>query len=506
MSYQVLARKWRPQIFKDVVSQEHITTTLMNALSNERVAQAYLLTGTRGVGKTTVARIFAKALRCENPQGVEPCLECSSCRGISDSSSIDYLEIDGASNNSVEDIRSLIENVQYLPTNGKYKIYVIDEVHMLSTSAFNALLKTLEEPPSHVIFIFATTDPEKLIGTVLSRCQRLDFLPVSLNRLKSHIEAIAKSEGISFESDAIVEKIAKKGNGSVRDTLSIFDQVISVASSNNILNSDLNQAVGLADDVLVDSLLSALYLKQRNELLENLDKIAVKGVNPEGLCRQILEELFLVVENPSENLPVDYTELLWIYESLSRDFSWAMESLTPYMSVRFVLLKHIYREEILAGTSASIEVEKKKIIEKPKPKTWDGFLEYTFEKKKSLGVNLERGNVLGSKVFDSAKKVELGFKETDKIFYDFLMEPENKKELLDILNEYCQFDVKLELKLLENKKEEEFKSTVEIREEKLENQQKDAEENFRNNKFLRQAEEVFNSKVNKIVLEKKFKD
>jgi DNA polymerase-3 subunit gamma/tau len=174
--YQVLARKWRPKKFNDVIGQEHITKTLVNSIEKNKVAHAYLFTGTRGVGKTTIARIFAKSLRCENRlEDFNPCGECNSCKSIDSSNSLDYVEIDGASNNSVDNIRELIENVNYLPSSGKYKVYVIDEVHMLSNSAFNALLKTLEEPPAHVVFIFATTDPHKLLGTVLSRCQRFDF-------------------------------------------------------------------------------------------------------------------------------------------------------------------------------------------------------------------------------------------------------------------------------------------------------------------------------------------
>jgi len=180
MAYQVLARKWRPQKFSEVAGQAHIVRALQNAVSSKKIAHAYLLTGTRGIGKTTIARLFAKAINCTDfDKTKEPCEVCESCRGMQEDSSIDYLEIDGASNNSVDDIRSLVENVQYLPTSGQYKIYVIDEVHMLSNAAFNALLKTLEEPPKHVVFIFATTDPDKLLKTVLSRCQRLDFKDAS---------------------------------------------------------------------------------------------------------------------------------------------------------------------------------------------------------------------------------------------------------------------------------------------------------------------------------------
>src|SRR5690349_18231976 len=204
MAYQVLARKWRPKQFEEVVGQTHVTRTLQNAIKQEKLAHAYLFTGTRGVGKTSIARLFAKAIRCENRKpDCNPCLVCQSCKDIDSGNSMDYIEIDGASNNSVDDVRSLIENVQYLPTRGKYKIYVIDEVHMLSVSAFNALLKTLEEPPHHAIFMLATTDPQKLLGTVISRTQRYDFKNVPVEQLTQHLMNIAKAEGITFTSPTV---------------------------------------------------------------------------------------------------------------------------------------------------------------------------------------------------------------------------------------------------------------------------------------------------------------
>ena len=240
MAYQVLARKWRPKQFEEVVGQAHVTRTLQNAIKQEKLAHAYLFTGTRGVGKTSIARLFAKAIRCENRKAdFNPCLVCASCRDIDASNSMDYIEIDGASNNSVDDVRALIENVNYLPTRGKYKVYVIDEVHMLSISAFNALLKTLEEPPAHVLFILATTDPHKLLGTVISRCQRYDFKNVPIEILKEHVLKIANAEGIKFSTPKIAEKLAELGKGSVRDTLSIFDQVLGLSATQNI-NEDLS--------------------------------------------------------------------------------------------------------------------------------------------------------------------------------------------------------------------------------------------------------------------------
>ncbi|HEY3346709.1 MAG TPA: DNA polymerase III subunit gamma/tau, partial [Nitrospirota bacterium] len=196
MSYTVLARKWRPQQFEDVVGQTHVSRSLMNALRMGRVAHAFLFSGTRGVGKTTTARILAKALNCEKGPTPSPCCECSSCKEITQGNSVDVIEIDAASNTSVDNIRDLNENVKYAPARSRYKVYIIDEVHMLSTSAFNALLKTLEEPPSHVVFIFATTDAHKLPATILSRCQHYDFRRVTKDGIKAHLRSLCDKEGI----------------------------------------------------------------------------------------------------------------------------------------------------------------------------------------------------------------------------------------------------------------------------------------------------------------------
>ncbi len=298
MVYQVLARKWRPKTFKEVIGQDHIIRTLQNSILKEKIAHAYLFTGTRGVGKTTIARIFAKAIRCEklDDKG-NPCLECPSCKAIDQANALDYVEIDGASNNSVDNVRELIENAQYLPSSGKYKVYVVDEVHMLSTSAFNALLKTLEEPPAHVVFIFATTDPHKLLGTVLSRCQRFDFKSVSMELLVSHIKSIAEKENISFDSDRTVEILARQGDGSVRDTLSLLDQALSLSSGETISEEVVLRSLGLARPDAIKSLTSALLSKDAKTALEVFDELSQDNLELEKFSNQILDRLFEVIEN-----------------------------------------------------------------------------------------------------------------------------------------------------------------------------------------------------------------
>ncbi len=226
MAYLVTARKWRPQLFVDVVGQEHITETLKNAIKNNRIAHAYLFTGPRGVGKTTTARIFAKALNCENPADAEPCNKCAMCLDIQNLQSMDIIEIDGASNRGIDEIRTLRESVKYAPTRGKYKIYIIDEVHMLTKESFNAFLKTLEEPPENTIFIFATTDVHKVPLTIISRCQRFDFRRIQMDTIKETLAKIAEAEKIKID-DKTLTIIAKKADGALRDAESYFDQIVS---------------------------------------------------------------------------------------------------------------------------------------------------------------------------------------------------------------------------------------------------------------------------------------
>jgi DNA polymerase III subunit gamma/tau len=275
MSYVVTARKWRPKKFSEVVGQEHITATLKNALKNNRIAHAYLFTGPRGVGKTTTARILAKILNCLNPKDYEPCNECEMCLTIQNSQSLDIIEIDGASNRGIDEIRTLRESVKYAPTKGKYKVYIIDEVHMLTKESFNAFLKTLEEPPSHTVFIFATTDAHKVPLTIISRCQRFDFRRIQLDTIKSLLKQIAGAEKIQID-DKSLTTIAKKSDGALRDAESYFDQVVSFCG-NKIDSKTVAQMLNLIDDEIYFDISDAIISKDFKSVFNVTKRIYENG-------------------------------------------------------------------------------------------------------------------------------------------------------------------------------------------------------------------------------------
>lgn len=275
MSYIVTARKWRPLKFDEVVGQEHITTTLKNAIKQNRIAHAYIFTGPRGVGKTTTARILAKTLNCLNPKDYEPCNECENCKTILSSQSMDIIEIDGASNRGIDEIRTLRESVKYAPTSGKYKVYIIDEVHMLTKESFNAFLKTLEEPPAHTIFIFATTDIQKVPLTIISRCQRFDFRRIQLDAIKEMLGKIAKAEKIKID-DRTLTIISRKADGALRDAESYFDQVVSFCG-NKVDNETVIKLLNLIDDEIYFQLSDAVLEKNFKKAFEISGTIYANG-------------------------------------------------------------------------------------------------------------------------------------------------------------------------------------------------------------------------------------
>ena len=276
MAYTALYRKWRPKDFNDVVGQDHIVKTLTNQIMASRVTHAYLFCGTRGTGKTSTAKIFAQAINCENPQNGSPCHECASCKDIEEANSMNIIEIDAASNNGVDNIREIREEVKYTPTVGRYKVYIIDEVHMLSTGAFNALLKTLEEPPKHVIFILATTEPHKILATILSRCQRYDFKRITISTISDALTEYMEKEGIAIEERAI-NYIAKVANGSMRDALSILDQCIAFYLGEDVTLEKVLDVLGAVDHDVFVALTDALVRKDAKACMDIVDTITIQG-------------------------------------------------------------------------------------------------------------------------------------------------------------------------------------------------------------------------------------
>lgn len=544
MDYQVLARKWRPKKFEEVIGQSHIVRTIKNSIINNRIAQAYLLTGTRGVGKTTIARLFAKSLMCEKPDDQKnPCGVCPSCVSIDDGSSIDYTEIDGATNNGVESIRQLIENVQYLPVSGKYKVYVIDEVHMLSVSAFNALLKTLEEPPKHVIFIFATTDPQKLLGTVLSRCQRFDFKNLTFEELVEHVNIISSKENIRFENENIVRILAKRGKGSVRDTLSLLDQALGLSEEGLITESSLSLSLGLANTKALSTIINAIIIGDSATCSQMFRSILDENVDLKVFVEQITEKFYQIIqslddESSLSELDIDLnainelstSELFWIYEVLIKDLGWALSSIAPEDVVSVVLKKVSMRRELLASKDQKLSLKKKIKIEQtpivkpsspvssnqktekseekevsPTIKKWDEFLEFVFQKNPAVAANLEHGNIISLSQSEEELNILFGFKVENKFFYDHTMDSKIMSEINSYLQEYFKVssnELNFELKLVgaDEASEKKFKSKSEVVKEKIENTNNIKKEELLNNKFVKEAEKIFLTKVDKVIL------
>jgi len=298
MTYLVMARKYRPQTLEEVVGQSHVTTTLRHAIESNRISHAYLFAGPRGTGKTTVARILAKAINCKEGPTAQPCNRCDSCKEITIGRSLDVVEIDGASNNSVDDIRALRENIRYVPTQQKYKVYIIDEVHMLSGSAFNALLKTLEEPPAHAIFIFATTEPHKVPQTVLSRCQRFDFRRIPTTDLVKTIEVIAQKENLKIAKEAAYV-LARRADGSLRDVLSLLDQVIAYGGEaesgkdgmRSITAELVGETLGLVDQDKLFELTDAIAGRDSSQGISLLNQLIDSGIDLPEFVNSLLHHL-----------------------------------------------------------------------------------------------------------------------------------------------------------------------------------------------------------------------
>lgn len=573
MSYVVLARKWRPKKFEEIIGQEHIARSLKNSITNNQVGHAYLLTGTRGIGKTSAARIFAKSLTCTNLQDDgNPCLECSQCLSVDNGSSIDVAEIDGASNNGVENIRQLIENLQYLPVNGRYKVYIIDEVHMLSTSAFNALLKTLEEPPKHVVFILATTDPEKLLHTVLSRCQRFDFRNASNEALTNHLNNVLKSEEIELENEKLVQRIAKMARGSFRDALSLVDQVLTYSVDKKITEETLSHALGVAKTSSLATISTGILKGDAENVISVFRECLEENIDLKSFTLNLLDYLFFIVEkidhkNQLYNLKViekgslddiSMAEIFWIYENLSKDLEWAIESLIPEKSMELILRKvslrrsffqkkktsiaftdavesspeqaedeissteetTIVSEELISPDEVSVEVVTAEITEVEEPplvdeevntenRNWESFLEWLGGKHPVIRANLEQGNLISDVEKNSSGVfLSLGFDETSRVFAEYVEEKGVKTKIEEILATFFEVEqenLNFEVVNLDNEiiEKTNFKSISQRKDEEEKKEEEIATQGLLNNQFIKEAESLFNSKIDKVVLDKK---
>ena len=365
MGYLVLARKCRPQVFEDVVGQDHVVRTLKNALRYNRVAHAFMFSGPRGVGKTSVARILSKAINCVQGPSEIPCNECTNCKEITDGISMDVREIDGASNRGIDEIRELRENIKFSPVSSRYKVYIIDEVHMLTQPAFNALLKTLEEPPPHVIFMFATTEIHKVPSTILSRCQHFDFRRVSTMQIADNLRQIATSEGISVSDNGLIW-IAQGGEGSIRDAQSIFDQLICYAGT-DIKDSDIGELLGLKDRSFLFDISRAVLERNTGDCLKIIDEGYYAGVDMKQFYQMLLHHFMnllmvkitgeghVLVDIPHDEIrelskQADGTSretLQRLLEILMAEEEDIKKSFDPRLNLEFILVRMAYLEPMI---------------------------------------------------------------------------------------------------------------------------------------------------------------
>lgn len=427
MSYTALYRKWRPATFDDVKGQDAIVKTLKNQILANRIGHAYLFCGTRGTGKTSVAKIYAKAVNCENPQDGNPCGECQSCREISSGNSMNVIEIDAASNNGVENIREIRENVAYSPTNAKYKVYIIDEVHMLSTGAFNALLKTLEEPPSYVIFILATTESHKIPVTILSRCQRYDFKRISIDTIVSRLKQIMDAESIMAEDKAI-RYIAKCAEGGMRDAISLLDQCVAFYLGKEITYENTLEVLGAVDTEVFSLFLRAIAAESIVDAVHVLDTITVQG---RDLSQFVIDFTWYLRNVLLTKMASDVEEIIDVNADNLKALREEAVAVEANTLIRYIRIFSELSNELryAAGKRILIEIA---IIKICKPQTQKDF-DSVLERVRVLEKRIENGDfVSGSHV---------NAEEMAKRKQAVKQEEEDKKKLIDSLPKATQEDL-----------------------------------------------------------------
>jgi DNA polymerase-3 subunit gamma/tau len=550
MAYLVLARKWRPQTFADLLGQEHVSRTLANAIQSGRIHHAFLFTGARGVGKTSAARILAKALNCEVGLSDHPCGECVSCQEITAGQGLDVIEIDGASNTGVDDVRELRDNIRYLPNRSRYKIFIVDEVHMLSTSAFNALLKTLEEPPPHAKFIFATTEPHKIPVTILSRCQRFDFRKIPLQRVAGKLREIAVAEGLSV-SDQSLSLIARHGEGSMRDALSTLDQVIAFCGD-EVLDDDVQALLGMVDRRLLLDTVEAVVHRDARRALDAVRRVDQLGVGPRQFAQELVE-LFRglvvcrVVDEPGELLDLVGEELHDVQllaetvelEDLQRMVTLLLKlqmelvgSPYPILSLEMTLVrlanlppsaelaKLLARLESLERRLASgppLSLPPRSIVpapaapppqpgapppKKPEPpggsapraRGWEGLVEQVKRERPLIGSLLEHGRLLQLQ----PPTLEIGY-AAGSFHYEQFQAAENRAAVEAVARLYFDHPVTLQVVALAADRPDAPPSLVEARQAQESDRQRRLKEDALQHPALKSVQEIFGGEVKTVI-------
>lgn len=423
MTYIVLARRWRPQRFEDIIGQDHVSTTLSNSIETGRIAHSFIFSGPRGVGKTTAARILAKALNCEKGPTKTPCNSCSACESITKGSSLDVLEIDGASNRGIDEIRNLRENIRFTPSQGKYRIYIIDEVHMLTKEAFNALLKTLEEPPKHAIFIFATTEIHRVPATILSRCQRFDFKRIPTKTIIEHLKLICKKEKISISDDALLQ-IAKKADGSMRDAQSILDQIISY-SGEEISIEEVASALGIIDQEIYFQFTEKIHDGDLKEILILCQSIYREGYDFAEFLVGFEEHL----RNMLVTKTVGNTELLNVSEHFAESYQKESQKFEENDLLRYIQQIGDLQNSLKWATQAQMkfEIGLLKLAKMPTTVNIENILEKLDLLKKKSETIKKAPEPDTPKVDQSPSKTPLNLKEMQSYWIKLVEEYRNSK-------------------------------------------------------------------------------